>query len=63
MQKGSYKSYNVGVEHLNSILNKSTNEYTKDITQNILSKNGFIWEKLDDKYIENIVKIANKIKE
>ena len=62
MRKQLYKNYNVGVEHLNEILNKNTNEYSKDITLKVLEKQGFSWKELDNKYLEKIVKIAMKIK-
>lgn len=57
-----YKNYNIGVEHLKSILNNKNNQYSKDITVNILKKEGFEWKKLDNNYLQNIIKIAMKIK-
>lgn len=62
VHKALYKDYNVGVEHLNSILNNNTNEYSKNITLKVLKHNGFEWQNLNKNYIENIVKIAKKIK-
>ena len=58
-----YKNYNVGVEHLNEIINQNTNVYSKEITIKILKDIGFEWSLLDEKYIRNIVNIALKIKE
>lgn len=56
-----YENYNVGVEHLKAIINQNTNEYSKDITLNILNDLGFEWSDISEKYLKNIVNIAFKI--
>ena len=61
-KKVVYKNYNVGIEHLNELLSNRNSEYRKDITLNLLKKKGFVWQNLDEKYLKNIVDIANKIK-
>lgn len=58
-----YENYNVGVEHLNAIINKKTNKYSKEITLNILKKLNFEWNNIDTSYLKNIVDIAFKIQE
>ena len=62
IKKEFYKNYNIGVEHLESILNNNTNVYDKSITNSFLLEHGFSWKYLDGKYLDNIVKIAMKIK-
>lgn len=56
-----YENYNVGVEHLNAIINQNTNQYSKEITINVLNKLNFKWNNIDEKYLRNIVNIASKI--
>lgn len=56
-----YENYNVGVEHLKAIINQNTNEYSKDITLNILDDLNFKWNNINDSYLKNIVNIAFKI--
>lgn len=56
-----YENYNVGVEHLKAIINQNTNEYSKDITLNILDGLNFKWNNINDSYLKNIVNIAFKI--
>lgn len=57
-----YENYNVGVEHLNAIINQNTNTYSKEITIEILRKLNFEWQDINQTYIKNIIDIAFKIK-
>lgn len=56
-----YKNYNIGVEHLKTIIYNNSNKYSKNITIKLLEKNDFKWSKLNEKYLENIINIAKKI--
>lgn len=61
IQEKLYENYNVGVEHLNSIINKNTNKYSKELTLNILKRLNFEWNEINSSYLKNIVNIAFKI--
>lgn len=56
-----YENYNVGVEHLNSIINKNTNKYSKEMTLDILKNLKFEWNEITTLYLKNVVDIAFKI--